>query len=225
MLRRIPRRPRYVDALHRILLSAGVSGTVFLLLPTNIHLATRLIAAWDAFALTELMLTWMLITGLNHQQVKRVSEQQDLSRTIIFFVVVIVASVSLLAVGLLLGPAKGVRQDFMHFHLALSVIAVASSWLLLHTVFGMHYAHRFYQVHPPLHNGSALRGLDFPGDTAPDYFDFAYFAFVIGMTFQVSDVEITSRAMRRLALIHALISFAFNTIILALTINVVFSLL
>jgi uncharacterized membrane protein len=213
-----------LDALQRLLLGLGVSGIVFLLLPTRVHLATRVIAAWDAFALVTLFLTWLIITGLQHHQVKRVCEQQDLSRRVISVVVVLAASVSLLAVGLLLGPVKGVRPEYANFHLILSIIAIAGSWLLLHTIFGMHYAHRYFLINRHRGQGTALHGLAFPGDAAPDYLDFEYFAFVIGMTFQVSDVEITARSLRRLVLMHSILSFAFNTLILALTVNVISSL-
>ena len=91
------------------------------------------------------------------------------------------------------------------------------SWGLVHTTFSIRYAHLYYG------NSSSKdvkgHGLDFPGDVDPDFIDFAYFSFVIGMTFQVSDVEISSRRIRRLTLVHSLISFIFNTVIVALTIN------
>lgn len=92
----------------------------------------------------------------------------------------------------------------------------------MHTVFGMHYAHNFYG---DSENRAARHGLDFPGEPDPDYRDFTYFSFVIGMTCQVSDVQVTSREMRRLVLIHGVLSFVFNTVILALTVNIVSSLL
>jgi len=91
--------------------------------------------------------------------------------------------------------------------------------LLIHTSFTLRYAHIFYGDHetkPNMHAG----GLDFPGDALPDYLDFAYFSFVLGMTFQVSDVQITSRRFRRLALLHGMISFVFDTTMIALTINI-----
>ena len=104
-------------------------------------------------------------------------------------------------------------------HIVLSMTALAASWLFIQAIFAFHYAHRYYQAEqrePP-----AGAGLEFPGGADPDYFDFLYYAFVIGMTSQVSDVQVSSRPMRRLTTMHAVLSFAFNMLILALSINVV----
>jgi uncharacterized membrane protein len=94
--------------------------------------------------------------------------------------------------------------------------------MLVHTVFGLRYAHTFYgDPDGPAGPKSHAGGLEFPGDREPDYMDFAYFSFTIGMTFQVSDVVITSRDFRKLVLAHGMLSFGFNTVILALTLNTV----
>jgi uncharacterized membrane protein len=103
----------------------------------------------------------------------------------------------------------------------MAVLAVIESWLLIHTVFTLRYAHVFYRLEQEADVEGSDGGLIFPGGDNPDYEDFAYFSFVIGMTCQVSDVNITSRFMRRLALLHGLLSFAFNTAILALSINII----
>ena len=89
----------------------------------------------------------------------------------------------------------------------------------MHTVFGLRYAHAFYGDSDEVGQDRHAGGLEFPGERMPDYFDFAYFSFVIGMTCQVSDVQITSRRMRRLALTHSVLSFGFNTVILALAVS------
>lgn len=105
----------------------------------------------------------------------------------------------------------------------MSIGSVVVSWWMLHTVFTMSYAHMYYTKTPQTDDpkDAVIGGLLFPEENNPDYLDFVYFSFVIGMTFQVSDVEISSRSIRRLALLHALISFAFNTAIVALSINVI----
>ncbi|OYV51615.1 MAG: hypothetical protein B7Z78_08190 [Rhodospirillales bacterium 20-60-12] len=96
-------------------------------------------------------------------------------------------------------------------------ITLVSSWLMTHTTFAYRYAHEYYARS----NGVELdRGLDFPGEQEPDYFDFVYFSFVLGMTFQVSDVEVTARKLRRMATVQGLIGFVFNTVILALSVNI-----
>jgi uncharacterized membrane protein len=99
------------------------------------------------------------------------------------------------------------------------LLAVFAGWVLIHTTFVFRYAHLFYFDSDD--DGSAQRGLIFPGTEEPNDYDFAYFSFVIGMTFQVSDVAIKDSGVRRLALIHALISFGYNTTIVALVINLV----
>ena len=110
--------------------------------------------------------------------------------------------------------------------LVLSVVTVVASWLFLHTVLALHYAHQYYwpkrqPSHPDAHHG----GLEFPGGESPDYMDFLYFSFVLGATSQTSDVAITGKQIRRLAMLHGTLAFAFNTLLLALTINVAASLL
>ena len=102
-------------------------------------------------------------------------------------------------------------------HLALAMASLAASWLLLQTAFALHYARVYYRRGP---DGAAAGGLAFPGGREPDYLDFLYFSAVVGMTSQVSDVAVTHRHLRRLTLVHGLLSFAFNLIVLALAINV-----
>ena len=101
----------------------------------------------------------------------------------------------------------------------LSVTGMMLSWIMVHTIFTFHYAHIYYDDNRNRSQGD--KALDFPGEAKPDYVDFAYFSFVIGMTFQVSDVEICSRKIRRTALAHALLAFALNTFVVALTINLI----
>jgi uncharacterized membrane protein len=98
----------------------------------------------------------------------------------------------------------------------LVIVAVVSSWALMHTGFTVRYAHLYYR------DDNQVGGLDFPGTADPDYLDFAYYSFVVGMTFQTADVSITDRSIRRLTLLHGLLSFVFNTLILALAVNLIF---
>jgi uncharacterized membrane protein len=151
------------------------------------------------------------------------AQSQDAGHFIIFIVVVVAASVALFAVGFLLGTSKSAPPNHLVVHLILTLGTVVFSWAIVHTVFGLHYAHSFYGDgdEPTRHAG----GLIFPGERPPDYFDFAYYAVVVGMTCQVSDVQISSRRMRRLTLLHSVLAFAFNTIVLALLINTVSSLI
>ena len=110
-----------------------------------------------------------------------------------------------------------------NLHVILVAVTLFVSWLMTHTSFAFRYAHEFYETDP---SGTDItRGLEFPGEKRPDYLDFMYFSLVLGMTFQVSDVQITARKFRRLAAVHGLLSFLFNTIILALTVNIAAGLL
>src|SRR4029077_13623771 len=101
---------------------------------------------------------------------------------------------------------------------AMTSLALVSSWLLIQTVFAIHYAHRFYAG--PHGEELPCAPLIFPGGRDPDYGDFAYYAFVVGMTSQVSDVQVASRAMRRLTMLHGVLAFMFNIAVLALSINI-----
>jgi uncharacterized membrane protein len=146
---------------------------------------------------------------------------QDLSKLVIFIFTIAAACLSIFAVVALLSAAK--NGSHVGLHAALSGIAVLSAWTLLHTMFTLRYAHFYYgEGESP---AQLIGGLDFPSDDHPGYLDFAYFSFVIGMTCQVSDVQISSKSLRKLALIHGILSFCFNTVILALTINTISGLL
>jgi uncharacterized membrane protein len=215
------------DARHRLLVSFLVAGLVWFGLHGRVQPSTQSIATWDVFALCILLLAWLTIITTPPHKLRLRAQAQDLSRTVIFVFVVMAACAGLFAVGLLFFTNKGVAQrPHFFFHLLMSLVAVVSSWMLVHTVFGLRYAHTFYGD-PDGPKGSQLHagGLEFPGGRLPDYMDFAYFSFVIGMTFQVSDVQITSREFRKLVLLHGMLSFGFNTVILALTINTVSNLL
>jgi uncharacterized membrane protein len=110
-----------------------------------------------------------------------------------------------------LATAKGSTN--FGWHAALAVTTIALSWTFIHVLFALHYAHDYYG------SGTRANGLIFPGDDKPDYWDFAYFAFVVGMTFQVSDVQVSNRLIRRLVVTHGALSFVFNTAILAVSVN------
>ncbi len=116
------------------------------------------------------------------------------------------ATASLLAVGLVLGSAKNLPSSDLAWHIALSVSAVVLSWTLVHTLFALRYAHLYFWDARKIERKAISGGLIFPGKDIPDYLDFAYFSFVIGMTCQVSDVQIACSRLRRPALVHGLIS-------------------
>jgi uncharacterized membrane protein len=213
------------DARHRLFIALALAAVVFSSLRGRVHPATEAIATWDAFAFCVLLLAWLTILTTPVHKLRSRAREQDLSRVVIFIFVVVAACAALFAVGFLISVNKEELHGHLTAHLLLALGTVVFSWSLVHTVFGLRYAHTFYgDSDDPGQDGYA-GGLSFPEGHVPDYFDFAYFSFVIGMTFQVSDVQITSRKMRQLALLHSGLSFGFNTVILALLINTVSSLL
>jgi uncharacterized membrane protein len=211
------------DARHRIVISFLTAAAVWFALRDRVQTSTQCIVTWDVFALCVLVLAWLTILTTPPEMLRVRAQKQDSSHIVIFVFVLVAACAGLFAVGFLFFN-KTVIAQHSHFliHLLMSLVAVICSWALVHTVFGLRYAHTYYgDPDGPTGPKSHAGGLDFPGDREPDYMDFAYFSFVIGMTFQVSDVVITSRDLRQLVLIHAMLSFGFNTVILALTINTV----
>ena len=213
------------DARHRFAAGLTVGGVVFFVLNGHARFSTVAIASWDAFAFVVLALLWLAILMTPHHNIRVRAKQQDLGRLLISIFVVTAACAALFAVGFLISTNKGQMGGHFTVHLVLTLLTVIVSWCLVHTVFSFRYAHAYYGDSSEPGVDRHAGGLVFPGDRPPDYFDFAYFSFVVGMTFQVSDVQITSRRLRRLTLLHSVLAFGFNTIILALLINTVSSLL
>jgi uncharacterized membrane protein len=213
------------DARHRLVLGLVAGVVVFLISRGYLRFASAAIAGWNAFALVIFTLDWLTILTTPLRKICELAQQQDMSRFLIFLFVVVTACAALFAVGFLVSVRKSQAGAHFVIHVLLTLSTVIFSWMLVHTVFGLRYAHAFYgdSDQPGVHQHAS--GLIFPGDRPPDYFDFAYFSFVVGMTCQVSDVQITSRRMRRLTLVHSILSFGFNTFILALLINTVSGLL
>ena len=211
----------YLDAHHRVFGSCVVALLVFLATHGRFGLPTQLVLTWDAFALTSVVLAWVVISTKDPYEARRSARLQDSSATFLFILVVSAATASLFAVGFLLATAKKLSPSGLAGHIVMSVIAVVLSWMLVHTVFTLRYAHVYFHDARDVKRDDITGGLSFPGKGSPNYMDFAYFSFVIGMTCQVSDVQVCSPHMRRLALVHGLISFAFNTAILAMFVNIV----
>lgn len=206
------------DAHHRFFIALGIAAVVCAAVPWSWHWPTRAVVTWIAYSASALLMTWYVIVSADPSEAAREACIQDSSRTAIFIFVVLAAIFSVFAVGAELGTAKGLERTYLAGHILFSLLAIFTSWSLVHTVFTMRYAHVYYATPE---SDEAHGGLSFPGEDKPDYLDFAYFSFVIGMCFQTSDVSITSRRLRRLVLVHSVISFGFNLAILGLSINMV----
>jgi uncharacterized membrane protein len=165
--------------------------------------------------------TYALRNDAMHTQMR--AAQSDPGRNIVMFIVLASVAAGLASAILILGKGSAVPPSDRNLALAFGVAAVILGWFLIHSNFIFRYAHLYY--HDSNRDGDAQPCLKFPGTTEPDDYDFAYFSFVIGMTFQASDVQITHPGVRSLALFHAVLSFGYNTTILALGVNLASSIL
>ncbi len=205
----------------RRLLLAGLAGLVLLpFLPPSFRPATRLLLAWDVTAAIYVGFALWMIFRSNVDTCQQRASLYDQSDWVIMTVVVVSAAASFAAIFVELAAIKSGKAP-PAIGLVVTGVTVALSWSFTHMIFALHYANIYYRPH---HHGPP-GGLDFPGEHAPDYRDFFYYSFVIGCACQTADVNTTSREMRMVSLAQGIIAFAFNTAILALTINVGASLL
>lgn len=186
-----------------------VAGALVAFAPWEVTVLTAWIVAAGSFVAR----TWLHIHGLDAEATAAIALREDNSRASAHVMVNGASVVSLVGVGATLGEASHTEGALRVLLSAVAILTVASAWLLVHTVFTLRYAHRYYT--------EPVGGVDFKTTKeTPDYHDFAYLAFTVGMTFQVSDTDLTTNAMRRLALRHALLSYLFGAVILAMTINI-----
>lgn len=196
-----------------------LAGLGMAALPLPIAWPLRGLLGWSAGVVLYLALAWWLCERFDAQRTRARAQAQDEPSVVLFFLMLLATMACVAAITVLMPQFRGMSGLERTLHVALSVVALAASWLFIQTIFAFRYAHRYYQGEKC--HGPAGAGLQFPGGLEPDYFDFLYYAHVVGMTSQVSDVQVTSREMRRLTLVHGVLSFAFNVLILALSINVV----
>jgi uncharacterized membrane protein len=200
------------------LATAVVVATLVSLALARAAWALRIVAAWDALALTLLATTWWVIGRSDATETRRRARGDDPGRTAIWFFVLVSSTISVFAGVYLLRKADALAPRQGRLLAVLCLIAVVSAWALTHTSYALHYAHLYYR------DEDSHGGLEFPGGELPDNFDFAYYSFTLGMCFQVSDVTVSGRAIRRATLLHAILAFAYNTAILALVLDLLFGL-
>ena len=210
---------------HKRLVCAVLAGLLsYPLLPRAWDAPTRSVLAWDVGALVFLALAAILFgRGGSGPRMAANAEAQQEGEWTMFWVTLAGVSFSFVALTGQLSAAKDAHAVARTVDVAITGGTLLLSWLATQIEFAYRYAHEYYSRSPgaPKVDG----GLDFPGDEPPDYWDFVYFSMVLGMTFQVSDVQITSRPLRRLATVQGLIGFLFNTVIIALTVNIAAGLL
>ncbi len=203
----------------RLLICTLAGAVLFRLLADSWGVPQAGAFGWIVATLLFLVSTALAVGLASPERLRARARVQDASVFLIQGLIVLAAVASLAAVIALLKKADGETTAMLVGRVALAGGVVVLSWTLIHTVFAVHYAHAFYGDGPKPGPDDA-GGLSFPGDDqTPDFWDFFYFSLVLGMTCQVSDVQITGKHMRRLASVHGALSFFFNTVILALTIN------
>jgi uncharacterized membrane protein len=209
--RKMSKPVRVVYARPRTFIAIAIGVVVFFFLPGSLRLVTRLLIGWDIFIAFYLVLAFVMMARCGIAHIRHNAVLQDDGRFLILLVTALGAFASLAAIVSELGAAHRSPPELLF-----ATSTIAMTWAAVHTAFALHYAHEFYR-------GAKPGGLDFPKgheDEHPDYWDFVYFSFVIGMTAQVSDVGVTDRMIRRTATAHGIVSFVFNTALVALMVNI-----
>ncbi len=209
VLRIVKMRPRLAIAT-----LVGI-GCAFVL-PAHLTRTTRALIAWDVGVALYLGLAWAMMLRSDLDRIRRRANQEDDGAVAVLALTIVATIASVAAIVVELIDVSGLPRHEVNLRLALVMVTIVLSWTFIHTAFALHYAHEFYDEDPR----PPQPCLTFPGTKQPDYVDFLYFAFVLGTTSQTSDVSITSRGMRRLALLHGVISFFFNTTLLAVAVNI-----
>ena len=206
----------------RLWLSVAMGAVVWATAPGALDAVHRGLAAWCVFGLVYLLQGLALMLTADADSIEQRARHEDEGADIILLLIVLAAATSFAAVVMALAGAAGKGPD--RLGVALTGGGIAIAWLLIHTAFALHYAHRYYIVAHGRHNTKDAP-LDFPGRQTPVYVDFLYFSFTVGATSQTSDVALLTTEMRGLVLLHGVVSFLFNTTLLALTVNIAASLL
>jgi uncharacterized membrane protein len=215
VLRALQARPRLVAGVVCGVVTAALVHGLFRPL-------TGAIVAWNIGCTVFLVLSAKMFSQFRSRDIAADAEAQEEGEWTIFWLTIGAVTASF---GAIVGEFSAIKDSspaVRDLHVALVAATLLVSWLMTQTLFAFRYAHEFYEADE---DGRIVGGLQFPGEERPDYWDFFYFALVLGMTFQVSDVQITSRKLRRLAAAHGLLGFLFNTVIIALTVNIAAGLL
>lgn len=215
-------RPHRFDMRHalvRVAIGLIFGSAAYAAVAHHVPTTASALVSWDTFALVLMAVSWGGISRADAKETEERAGADDPGRTLVYGIVVLTSSVSLMGATLLVRNPHALAPELAGAAAALCLVTVALAWSLTHVSFAFRYAHLYYRE-----DDEGVGGLEFPGGQAPAYFDFLYFAFTIGMCFQVSDVCVSSAQIRRTVLLQAVISFAYNSIILAFVLNLVFGL-
>lgn len=208
---------RYLKLRPRLAIATAIGCALWFILPDYMHKTTHILVAWDTgVGLYLIMAMWMMLRS-DTNKIRRRAAAQDEGRTVVLAMTTFTAVASLAAIVAELSTAKSFNGLIKSEHIGLAGLTVFLSWTFMHTMYALHYAHEFYTER----HGKILEGLEIPGQChTPDYWDFIYYSFVIGTAAATADINITSRQLRRITTVHCMVSFFFNTTILALTVNI-----
>ena len=213
-------RRTHVRSHPRLLAAVAVALILYWILSGWTGTAAGFLIAFDGGAVVFLAAVWIMMALATPEGMRRRAEIEDEGRYAVLGFSAAAATAILFAIVFELHGIKDRPPDLAGFQVALAVATILLSWLFMNTIFALHYAHGFYGDADPSNEYQAIGGLVFPGRHDPDYWDFMYFSFVVGMTFQVSDVQVEAHELRREVLAHGVLAFFFNVVIVALTINI-----
>lgn len=200
--------------------AAGVLAEI--LLPETFKLSTRLLIDWNVGTWFYFIATGIMIARASPELIRRRARRTDEGK---FFVLVLTSVAALAAIAAIIAQLAAVKDlsgTMKGLHIGLAAATIISAWFFIHLTYALHYAHEYFDEYfaEPGRPATERGGLIYPGTEDPDYYDFLYFSFVIGVASQTADVDISSHAMRRVTLVHCVLAFFFNSAVLALTINI-----
>jgi len=218
MRRRFNRFVHQIRIRPRLYIATSVGIAVVLLLPTQVssHAVTRCLIGWNTGTILYVLLAAVMMIRSSDHQMRHRAQLQDDGQSVILALVCLAAVASLAAIGGELAVVKEMHGLIKGAHIALAGVTVLSSWAFIQVMFAIHYAHDYYASI----SHRRTPGLIFPDDEHPDYGDFFYFAAIIGTSGQTADVAFSSKPMRRVGSVHCVLAYLFNTVVLALLINI-----
>jgi uncharacterized membrane protein len=218
--RRLPKPIRVIRARPRLFTCALLGLIVALALPADWRPITRALIGWNALIWLYMAAAAIMILRSEHRDIHRRAALQDEGRHAILALTALASTVSFGAIFAQLASIKDLPPADKGLHIALALATIVGSWLFVHLIFALHYAHEFFLVAKPDESGKWHGGIEFPGVKCPDYPDFLYFSYVIGVACATADVNITGSSLRRLALAHCVLAFFYNNAVLAMSINI-----
>ncbi|HTJ02937.1 MAG TPA: DUF1345 domain-containing protein [Methylovirgula sp.] len=213
---------RVMKARPRLFTSLLIGIIIGFVTPADWRITTRILLGWNSFALIYFVLAGHMFITESHAKISRRADEQDEGRFVILIFAILAAVAAFGAIILELALVKDMKGLMKNLHILLAAGTIVSAWALIHLMFTLHYAHEFVieRAARGRKPAKSCGGLIFPGTDTPDYMDFLYFSYVIGVACQTADVEISSPEMRTIALVHGVLAFFFNSAVLALTINI-----